>query len=569
MYYYCIRSILYDDNTKPMKNIFALIFLFLCFCFSNGYAQEKKYDISAPTNLPQTGVNKVLCMKNGNTMLFHFEPAKKINVIVFDSLHKEIANSKEGCHILDILTLEHVMFKGLFDINNEAVLFFDQDHNGRHSLVRLRYNASSGALIEEKLVAESKNENNRMKFYVMKNKEEDNYSILFCTDKYLTKDCDIFLAFFNNQHTSIKEIQLQVDRKKFDYLDVIGAEWQPNGTFITLSLAKTQVYGQATLYNPDNPMSSVYDHYLQYFYIPKGSATPRTRILSLSTEVTPRYTFYTHNPFANALNLLVFNYKPIDTTFGLHKVSGAKRSSLFYKFDEFDLSAGLNNIKDAMANDFYRQNTDPNKLFIGEPLTMFTDDNGLTTIVSQSFTRYGEQESWSRYNYEDYYGNICITQVDDNGNELWGTMLPLSQYYKSYEHYFPVLGIPQRWQSQVLFGDMPPQVYNRQFMGINLYRVGKSSYMIYNDYDKNFNNTLKNPGDTVYSFNTTDACYYKLNNKREVTKGYVFGDDNTKDHKCSFIEGAGFDEKRGIYASLIQYKKGDEISLRVAWSKLD
>ena len=553
-----------------MRFIKLYVILSICMTSLGGYAQEKNYSISAPINLTETGVNKVLCMKNGNTILFHFEPAKKINVIVFDSAHKEIANTKEPYKVLDILTLEHVAFKGLYDINGEAVLFFDQDHNGKHELVRLRYNAKNGILIEEKLVAESQSEDKRMQFFVMKNKDNDNYSILFCTDKRHPKECDIFIVFFNGQHRSVKEVQLPVDRKKFDYLRVIGAESQSNGTLITLALAKTTVNGLATDMTADEDMSAVYDHFMQYFYIPKDSSTSKTGIVSLSTGVYAQYASYTYNPFAKALNLLVYSYKPIERKFGMNEVSGGMSRNLFFKFNEEDLSIGLNDIKNTMANDFYKQSADAGKNFIGVPLTVFTNDNGLTTLISEAHITYGIPETRVRYNYEDYFGNICITQVDDNGNELWGTVLPLSQYYKSYQHYFDVNGIAKRWQNQPLFGDMPPQVYNRQFMGINSYRRDKSYYIVYNDYNKNFSNSLRKPGDTVYSFTTTNACYYKVNNKRELTKGYLFGDPySSKDAKCSFTEGADFDESRGIYASLIQYKKGDEISLRMAWGHLD
>ena len=552
-----------------MRFIKLYVSLLACIVISNCYARENKYDLSAPTDLSETGVNKVLCMKNGNTMLFHFEPARKINVIVFDSLHKEIANTKEPCKVLDILTLEHVVFKGIYDINGEAVMFFDQDHNGKHELVRLRYNAKNGMLIEEKLIAESQSEDKRMQFFVMKNKDNDNYSILFCTDKRHPKECDIFIVFFDAHHKSIREIQLPVDRKKFDYLRVIDAESQPNGTLISLALAKTTVNGLTTDMEPDTHMSAVYDHFMQYFYIPKDSSSAKTGIVSLSTGVFAQYAAYTYNHFASALNLLVYSYKPIDTRFGTHEVTGGMSRDLFFRFNEDDFSIGLNDIKNTMANDFYKQNAGVDKNFIGVPLTMFTNENGLTTLISETHTTYGVAETRVRYNYEDYFGTIAVTQVDDNGNELWGAVLPLSQYYKSYQHYLDVNAIAKRWQNQPLFEDMPSQVYNRQFIGINAYCREKNYYIVYNDYNKNFGNSLKNPGDTVYSFNTTNTCYYKMNRKKEITKHHLFGEPITDEYKCSFIEGADFDESRGIYASLVQYKKGDEISLRMAWSHLD
>ena len=75
-------------------------------------------------------------MKNGNTMLFHFEPRKAVVVKVFDTSHKEIASQKHVCKILDINYFYYAIFKGLYDINGEAVLFMEQEHLNKRQLVR-------------------------------------------------------------------------------------------------------------------------------------------------------------------------------------------------------------------------------------------------------------------------------------------------------------------------------------------------------------------------------------------------------------------------------------------------
>src|SRR5256885_242864 len=128
---------------------------FLCTILFYCSAQEKKYSISATIDINQAGWNKVLAMKNGNTMLFHFEIDKPLVVIVYDSSHKGIATQKHLCRILDGYLLKEAVFKGMFEINGEAVLFVDQEHLSRHNLIRLRFSGEDGKLIEEKLAGES------------------------------------------------------------------------------------------------------------------------------------------------------------------------------------------------------------------------------------------------------------------------------------------------------------------------------------------------------------------------------------------------------------------------------
>jgi hypothetical protein len=108
-------------------------------------AQEKKFHIGTPIDLPLKGVNKVLCMKNGHTLLFHFEPERAIIVKTFDSIHKSTGTKEHMTYMLDLATIQTAIFKGLFEVNGEAVLFIEQRNTGRSNLVRLRFNGTTGS----------------------------------------------------------------------------------------------------------------------------------------------------------------------------------------------------------------------------------------------------------------------------------------------------------------------------------------------------------------------------------------------------------------------------------------
>jgi hypothetical protein len=60
-----------------------------------------------------------------------------------------------------------------------------------------------------------------------------------------------------------------------------------------------------------------------------------------------------------------------------------------------------------------------------------------------------------------------------------------------------------------------------------------------------------------------------VNRKNEVNKYSLLGECPEAEHRASFIEGADFDEKRGVYATLVQVRRGDYTALRMAWCKLD
>ncbi len=534
-----------------------------------GYTQSKKYDFSTPTDLKDVGLNKVLCVRNGNTMLFHFEARKAVIIKVFDSLHKEIASKQYLCNILDINKFDDAFFKGLYDINGEAVLFIAQSHLSKKQLIRARFNAANGDMIEEVVAGESKSMGVPTNFYVMKDKNDDGYAILSSADVPQFKECKVSVSFYDNKHQMTHEVPIEIDRKDYDYLDVVGAEAQVNGTCISISLSK--LVTNATLHTLGSATTmATYDYVLLMAFIPKNGTAAKEKMIDLSTVIYPYYTHFTYNPFAQSLNVLLLSYKEYLKQIGLDVQPASPNLSLLFTLDESSMSAKHNWIKNGMANAYYKQQTDTTKSFQGIPIKMFTNDNGLSTIIYESYDACYNVENNGRHVYDSYFGKIGITQCDDEGNELWGTVLPDAQFLKAYKSNYSAHDLGKRWQGQAMFDDLPPAVYNRQFASLNTYTYNKNYYLIFNDNDGNFNNSIAHPGDTVYSFANTNACYYKLNNrKKEVIKRYLFGEPAANEYKCSFIEGADFDEQKGVYATLVQCKKDDEVSLCMAWCQLD
>ena len=550
-----------------MKAIRRYCVVLLCFSASFSFAQIDTGFIGRPLDIPLKGWNKVLCMTNGRTMLFHFDIGKPIIVHVFDSTHKQLASLSAPSRLLDFMYFEDAAFIGIYCINNEAVLFIDQDYLYRHQLIRLRFSSESGKLVEEKVVAESKNEGKRMHFFTMKNKDEDNYAILFATDLHHFHSCDLFVVFFNNRHEELRKVQLDVDRKKYEYLEVIGAESQPNGVCITLSLSKLLTTSSLA---PISPVKALYDHHVALYYIPKDSATAKSKLVNFSTDIHPDFAHYSYNPFAQSLNLYMYSFSPIFYNFVRELKLGSEMANAFLAYDEQTLDPKLNWVTYDSINTSYRKRGDTTSLFYGMPLKMFTNENGLTTVVTEGFNWYIELETHARSNHEIFLGNIGITQFDDVGNEIWGMLIPKSQYFKSYAYDYWPKPIVRKRENFRIFGDLPPQVYQRQFISLNSYMHNNNLYLVFNDYNKrNIKPEIEKNKDTVYNFDNTNACYYKVDRKKSVTSHYLLGEPARKEYKCSFIEGADFDEKRGVYATLIQYKKADDIQLRMAWRKLD
>jgi len=577
--------------------------------------QESRYEMSKPLDMSMVGVNKVLLMRNGNTLLFHFEPSKAITIKVFDANRKEIASREELCHYLDVYTIQDARFKGLYDIGGEAVLFFDQQNLlSKHRLIRLRFQARDGSLIEEKIMAESKNKEKQIRFYVMKKQEDDTYAILYSLVTNYPRTADLTVEYYNSRHETIKTVHLDADRNKFDYLDVMGADYLNRGVVVTLGLSailqngtishgntydtNSYVYGpsvdtrshnsggpgfsnsssfsnnfidpRSNNYDELDPVATRFNHYVAIYYIGENSSVARSRMADVSPDVYPFHAFHTHNNFSGAINTLLFGYKDGYVQYGMERLPAAVMNNILLKLDDNDLDVKFNNIDHKLANKYLKEKTDTGKVFLGATVGLYTNENGLSTLVSESFTRYANVESPSRPRlFETWLGDIAVTQFDDDGNELWGIVLPRSQYYKSYVHYYYSGHLAAKWHDYLLFGDIPEQVYNRQFLSLNAFPYKKDYYVVFNDDDMNFHKNFDKPCDTVYSFAHTNAIFYSISSKKEVVKHYLFGAPQKAEYKSCFIEGACFDDRSGIYASVIQYRKGEQVSLRMAWSHLD
>ncbi len=550
-----------------MKHSLYLSILLALITF-NSIAQESKYALSEPVDIKESGWNKVLCMKNGNTLLFHFENSKPVVLLVFDSLHKQIASKSYPCNVLEVNKLKETIYQGLFEINNEAVLFMDQAIQSKRSLIRMRFSGTDGVMTEEKRISESPAMSTPTDYTVVHTRDKDNYSIVYCTDKPSFKKCDLHVTFYDNKHEQAKEIPIEVDRKFYDKLGVIGAQEKNDGVCVTIGLANK--VADATPAASGNIAFESYHTFLQAFFIAKGSNMANaTQILDLSTSVVPANTEYTYNAFANAHNILLFSFKSIVYKKGDEYQPAAEISDLFLKFDAGDFKLNSTWIKNTMANDYLHKNTDSTKFFTGIPLYLSTNDNGLSTLIQESYAMEVDPNPFSTERLKTYMGNIAVTQFDDDGKELWGVVLPKSHCYKSITGFYDITLMSQKNQSQGILADKPEQEYDRQFYTVNTYSRTRIFYMIFNDNNSNFNNTIKNPGDTVGSTEKTNACYYRMDRKKEVTKKHLFGEPAAGEYINSFTEGADFVEKSGMYAALVRCKKGETTTLRMAWAWLD
>lgn len=554
--------ILYADNIKMRPTLFFLLF----FAVTSLFAQDKPCEISAPVDLPLDGWNKVLMMRNGNTVLLHMEQNKPLVVKIFDKDRKEIASQKHLFDILNIHRLEDVVFKGFYDIDGEAVLFFQQSYENKESLIQLSFDPNDGKLIGEKLMLQSTSTNKSTDYYILKPPSIDSYMVFCYRDMTLHFDANPELCFFNAKHDKYKSVPVDIDVKDNRWMTYDGANLDAYGNVcITISLATRDVVDGEIRSAFDNTPANGEQH-LVFLYLPKGGDKFISTSLKMNPEIRPLYTNISCNPFANSLNVLLLETQIRRAKYGLCNVNMIGVFPLLFTVDKNNMSVQHNWINYKGVTDILN---DSSKYFAGIPINMYTTNTGLTTLVSEEYRECSYMENGFAVPQTET-GNIAITRLDDTGKELSAVLIPKAQFVRSI---LSVKDIAYRNVNKYLFvpsafRDIPQNDFANEFASINNYSIGKDLYIVYNDDKKNFSSTIT-PVDSVYDFTHTDAVYCVVNRKNEVAKHYLFGEPGNNESRSGSVESACFDDKTHTYATLMLDRRGDEVTTHMAWCHLE
>jgi hypothetical protein len=520
-----------------------LVFLSLC-----SFAQNT-YDMSAPIDIPEDGYNKVLLMKNGNTLLLHFENRKGIRVKVFDTTHKEVANQKHLCNVIDINALDETYFDGLFEIGGEAVLFVTQQIENRRTIVRLRFDAGTGKLIKEEKLKQAPSYVQDILPFILKAKNKDEYNLVCFTRKSSTEAIgQVKLTRYNNKHEMVKEWPLDFTDEKFDYLALTGFTIDMDGNILlSTQLSKIVNY-------PD-----IMDKYLRLFYLADGAEKFNTYTMDLPRDVNSISTNFTYNKFADNLNILVESEWVGRVEMGLaYKYGLASSTALIIARSDFSSVIG-DAIHFKKAAEYLQAHTNPKRKFNPSAISMYTNKLGLTTAVTieRDFTK-GNVSIMDRDNTLNR--NIGIVQYDDVGEEIWGTVLPRQS-----------LTLTNGTFKEVLHRDFEVGIISYQFIPRN-----DRVFVLFNERSQNFDNVeLTQSIDSTYraesrkyNYEHTNAVYYTLNRKKEVTKNYLSGKPEPGEYRHMYAGSGNYIEETNTLTTLVLNKKGDKNTIHIAWCRL-
>jgi len=542
-----------------MYKIFCILLLMI-HSVPGVFAQAPHIEKSEPFDEPDNGYNKVLLMKNGNTFFFHFARKEGIEIEVYNKERKLTATQEITSDMWDTKKMKTIIVAGLYEINNEAVLFVVIAEGRTPTLYRLRFKGTTGAKVREEEVgsasksrafAMSKETNS---IFVEKDPESDCYAVIFFNGYSKDPDEKIKVIHFDGNHKRLSTAIYDSPDDNFRYLRYIGAVVDGNKRIFISS------YGAASL---NGDQGKVFISSLK-----AGDKTFVNKALSFTEDFKDTKSVMLYNHGNNSIQLLTLSFANGQVNFFGNAARGTYVSFMSYIDPEsLDLKS-VKPIAGQKINEYAHTALNTDLDYKGLPQNMIINKDNSTTILSEELTQKIIEEKtpngWHTY-YYTYMGGIGVNELNADGTEKSGYWIrKLQQAGGLYDPLYISARNKGRWT--FLNGSAD----HNSYMSYDYINTDKNRYIIFNDNDKNFD---KDEDDkkrkVVAKVSKLNTICYALDGKG-LNKFFLFGDPGDNDVSNSLhIDASDFDKNTGTYATIMVERDGRDRSARIVWIKFD
>lgn len=518
------------------------------------YAQSH-LERSAPVEEPDNaGYDKILLMHSGKTCYVHYSGDNGLAVKVYDASRKMISSTKIGSSRWDANTVKNTTILGTYDINNELVVFLQQQDRKHPVLYRLRINTDDGKLLKEDVLATTRRGNRYIRrdfvntqMFVVKDKASDCYAVIFYDNLDEEADDALKIMHFDGRHTLLSTARLVSPDKRIKDI-----------TYMDATVTGDKSVFLATYYTgSDEESSKIFVSRLD-----AGHTTLVTKPLDFSEDFKSSHVSMGYNQESKKLQLAVVTYAKTK------KAKNIYMSVLAY-VDPATLGvADIKEIGNEKISSFARNNLAYEDDFTGLPQTMIITRNNQTLLVKQAITYViVTTKNGASYIQNTNLGDIGISEVAPNGDEQYGYLVP---HHSTAGGETPIMyldnvdnGAWQNLSTNRLFGTSDQDYIVR-------YVDGKTNgYFIFNDFQKNIDNPenerLKKRDKKKSKLN---AAVVTMRNGNCVKAFLLEKPAGKKSQHACFLSAADHDEK-GTFATIEYATAGKESNYRIVWISLD
>lgn len=506
------------------------------------FSQDSSVVYSDPIDISDEGLNKLLLLKNGNTLLFHFESKKGIVIKIFNSKHNEILSKKYNSFSkLSTYKLGESRCENILEIKGETVVFISQRAGYKKKMIRLRFDSQTGTLKHEDDLYEALNYLKKGTGYLYCNPDSETYSILTCERKSVdTSQVSITFIKYNSSHQITKSIPVHIDYQYPERVEFIGSGHNNTGALVL-------VFRKVNYYVPKE--SNIV---LQLLYLPVGSDSFSKSDFNLQAGFSPSRANCTFNGFAGTINIFLESVASEARTSGKHTLAFDYIANTLMVVNEDLTAPELKAINEDKISAYLKTNSYSGR-FNGEMLSRNTNRRGLTTMVSVNQNIFQSDKEYDDFGL--FSGDFGITQLDDHGNEIWGAVFPTGRVYK--QALYQISGIP-------IFNTLEEYcLYTKASILSN-----DNCYLLFNELDENFNKKLGDAFTPISDIKKTNAMYYQVDKRKKISKKYLFGEPTKGIYQQAFLGGMDYDKDKGICTLVMSIQKGEGRTNHIAWVQL-
>lgn len=535
-----------------MKRFFALILL-LTNILPHLNAQLKQIAEGPAFEEPEDGYARILQMKDGSTMFFHFGEKKGIDVRLYNSEHKEKASTTLETTYQNLFPDPIV---AIFEVSGNAVIMVSTAEDGIYVLNRLIIDGKTGKLREDKKIAEfpkfSTKEirklymngiHNIIEFHVRKDAYSDNYAIAKINNAAEDKNKRIEIQLFDSANKETVDAFYLWPNEKFEYLTYLDM----------IVLGRDKVFLLAYADNTYKSKSEASG--LVMGAIDKSATTGTLKELAFSQNLEEKWAITKFNPVSKKIILLTAtqerksksgSYTPVLAVVDPVTITVEKTKTLEMSDDVLEKSVETFGKKSA---------------FTGLPQNLFINQDGRITVVSQELTEsiFSDQHS-SHVNTQ--LGNIAVV----NYSPEMGT---LNSYFIPQKQDIPYASVPPFYLSK-FEGTATKLGQGVQFKSFQYINGNSKSYIFLNDVEKNDQKIEKGKITGIGWVSDCDGFYFPLQDKEVMPhRNFVFTPTNAKnDHNLGVFPLSEYDAANNLFVTLKLERQGRNKNVKLVWLQL-
>jgi hypothetical protein len=476
---------------------------------------------------------------------------------VYDTRHEEIVHREYTTEEFNTRWLRTLNFKGLFECNNEIVLFVENFVNNRHALNRIRFDALTGAKKEDTVLMNEGFSGETNDYFVVQEHHTQNYAIFSRRDVLHITTGNMALLKFSASHQLLNTVPVHISYKKPDLMKLLC---------FGITDADDIYFNIAITGKPLNLRHDQFHHQVAFGFLPRDSSTFSTRTLDLPDVQNPliieknaqtgnleSYSFNERFPFiagqaydalSRKLSLIVVD--PV-LTLGTDKINPnyVRRSC---KYVLFSISPGDMSMKAYIINynhlnELVKSATNSRRYFQGIAAQLL-NKRGRLTLISENFN-------------EENLGELGITLFNTQNEPEWDTIMPRVKYTGGLTTPEDILS------ANTTSNDLPEQQYN----AVKCYATDSLMFIFCNE------NELTNPGAPINpnkqpDYRPSDGMCYVMNDDGQYVRLLPFGEMARDETRAYLMESTTYNASRHTFACLVEQKKGDNTCYRVAWCYL-